>query len=105
WYFSLKDSSAQVRCCLFRSSQRKLGFTPKDGTHVLIKARVSMYEARGEFQLIAEFMEERGEGKLQRAFEALKKKLAAAGLFDETHKKLLPEFPRTIGVITSATGA
>lgn len=105
WYFSLKDSGAQVRCCLFRSSQRKLGFTPKDGTHVLVKARVSMYEARGEFQLIAEFMEERGEGKLQRAFEALKKKLAAAGLFDEAHKKSLPEFPRTIGVITSATGA
>jgi len=105
WYFSLKDKNAQVRCCLFRGSQRGLGFTPKDGAHVLIKARVSMYEARGEFQLIAEFMEERGEGKLQRAFEALKKKLAAAGLFDEAHKKELPEHPRTIGVITSATGA
>jgi len=105
WYFSLKDANAQVRCAMFRSSQRGLGFTPKDGTHVLIKARVSLYENRGEFQLIAEFMEERGEGKLRRAFEALKKKLAEAGLFDEDHKKPYPQFPRTIGVITSATGA
>lgn len=105
WYFSLKDANAQVRCALFRGNQRKLGFTAKDGMHVLIKARVSMYEARGEFQLIAEFMEERGEGKLRRAFETLKKKLEAAGLFDAEHKKPLPEFPGTIGVITSATGA
>lgn len=105
WYFSLKDASAQVRCALFRGNQRKLGFTPKDGSHVLIKARVSLYEARGEFQLIAEFMEERGEGKLRRAFELLKKKLEAAGLFDATHKKPLPLFPQKIGVITSPTGA
>lgn len=73
WYFSLKDASAQVRCAMFRGSQRKLTFTPKDGSHVLIRARVSLYENRGEFQLIAEDMEERGEGKLRRAFEALKK--------------------------------
>ena len=73
--------------------------------HVLIKARVSLYENRGEFQLIAEEMEERGEGKLRRAYEALKKKLEAAGLFDPTHKKPLPAFPQQIGVITSATGA
>ncbi|TAK73346.1 MAG: exodeoxyribonuclease VII large subunit, partial [Gammaproteobacteria bacterium] len=103
--FSLKDASAQVRCAMFRGSQRKLGFSPKDGTHVLIKARVSLYENRGEFQLIAEFMEERGEGKLRRAFEALKKKLEAAGWFDAAHKKPLPVFPQQIGVITSPTGA
>lgn len=105
WYFVLKDSAAQVRCCMFRGNQRKLGFTPKDGLHVLIKARVSLYENRGEFQLIAEEMEERGEGKLRRAFEALKKKLEAAGLFDSARKKPLPIFPKQIGVITSATGA
>src|SRR3990167_4168935 len=105
WYFSLKDATAQVRCAMFRGSQRKLGFTPKDGLHVLVKARVSLYESRGDYQLIAESMEERGEGKLQRQFEALKKKLAAAGLFDTEHKKVLPLFPNQIGVITSSTGA
>lgn len=105
WYFSLKDQTAQVRCAMFRGHQRKLGFSPKDGMHILIKARVSMYEARGEYQLIAEFMEERGEGKLRRAYEALKKKLEAAGLFSEEHKKPLPLYPKSIGVITSATGA
>lgn len=105
WYFSLKDSAAQVRCAMFRANQRKLGFIPKDGMHVLIKARVSLYENRGEFQLICEAIEERGEGKLRRAYETLKKKLEAAGLFDAAHKKSLPTFPLSIGVITSATGA
>lgn len=105
WYFSLKDANAQVRCAMFRGNQRKLGFTPKDGTHVLIKARVSLYDARGDYQLIAEFMEERGEGKLRRAFEALKKKLEVAGLFNDEHKKSLPDYPSCIGVITSPTGA
>lgn len=105
WYFSLKDASAQVRCAMFRMSQRKLNFTPKDGSHVLLRARVSLYENRGDFQLIAEDMEERGEGKLRRAYEALKKKLEAAGLFAAEHKKVLPPFPKQIGVITSATGA
>jgi exodeoxyribonuclease VII large subunit len=105
WYFSLKDSAAQVRCAMFRTSQRKLNFIPKDGAHILIKARVSLYENRGDFQLIAEEMEERGEGKLRRAFEILKKKLEAAGLFDAAQKKPLPLFPQQIGIITSATGA
>lgn len=105
WYFSLKDSSAQVKCALFKGSQRKLGFTPKDGMHVLIRARASLYENRGDYQLIADFMEERGEGKLRRAYEALKKKLEAAGLFDKAHKKELPSFPKTIGIVTSSTGA
>lgn len=105
WYFSLKDTSAQVRCAMFRASQRKLAFVPKDGMHVLLKARVSLYENRGEFQLIAEHLEERGEGKLRRAFELLKKKLEAAGLFDPAHKKIFPLYPKQIGIITSATGA
>ncbi len=105
WYFSLKDANAQVRCALFRTHQRKIEFTPKDGMHVMIKARVSLYENRGEFQVIAEHMEERGEGKLRRAFEVLKKKLDAAGLFDAVNKKPLPLFPKQIGIITSATGA
>lgn len=105
WYFSLKDASAQVRCAMFRNSQKSLGFTPKDGSHILIKARPSLYENRGEFQLIVEFMEERGEGKLRRAYELLKKKLDEIGLFAPEHKKPLPLFPKQIGVITSATGA
>lgn len=105
WYFSLKDANAQARCAMFRPHNRKLNFLPKDGMHVLIKVRVSLYENRGDFQLIAEEMEEQGEGKLRRAFEVLKKKLEAAGLFDPTHKKPLPIFPKQIGVVTSPTGA
>lgn len=105
WYFSLKDATAQVKCAMFRPQNRRLTFLPKDGAQVLLKVRVSLYEGRGDFQLIAEHMEEAGEGKLRQEFEALKKRLLAAGLFDEAHKKSLPEFPQTIGVITSSTGA
>lgn len=105
WYFSLKDANAQVRCAMFKGSQRKVNFTPKNGAQILLRARVSLYEPRGDFQLIADFMEERGEGKLRRAFEALKKKLEAAGWFDEDIKKEIPEYPRCIGVVTSPTGA
>ncbi|MHB1947079.1 MAG: exodeoxyribonuclease VII large subunit [Gammaproteobacteria bacterium] len=105
WYFSLKDPLAQIRCAMFRPQNRRLTFTPKDGMQVLIKARVSLYEGRGEFQLLAEYMEEAGVGKLRQEFEALKKRLSAAGLFAEEHKKKLPLLPKTIGVITSATGA
>ncbi|HSW69849.1 MAG TPA: exodeoxyribonuclease VII large subunit [Gammaproteobacteria bacterium] len=105
WYFCLKDNTAQVRSAMFRLQNRFLGFIPKDGMHVVIKARVSLYEGRGEYQLIAEHMEEMGEGKLRQEFERLKKRLAAAGFFDEAHKKTLPEFPESIGVITSPTGA
>jgi exodeoxyribonuclease VII large subunit len=105
WYFSLKDAGAQVRCAMFRGGQRNLGFIPRDGMHVLIRARASLYPNRGEFQLIAEIMEERGEGKLRRAYELLRKKLEMAGLFAPAHKKPLPPFPKCIGVITSATGA
>ncbi|MDR3477484.1 MAG: exodeoxyribonuclease VII large subunit [Gammaproteobacteria bacterium] len=105
WYFSLKDASAQVRCAMFKPNNRRLGFTPKDGMHVMLKARVSLYEGRGDFQLIGEHMEEVGEGKLRQAFDALKKRLSEAGLFDTAHKKPFPPIPTSLGVITSPTGA
>lgn len=104
-YFSLKDSAAQVRCALFRARAGLLRFKPADGLHVLVRARVSLYEVRGDYQLIIEHMEEAGHGALQRAFEELKQKLAKEGLFDAAHKKPLPAVPRTIGVITSPSGA
>src|SRR3990167_4103861 len=93
WYFSLKDTQAQIRCAMFRGANRKLGFTPKDGMQLLLKVRVSLYEGRGDFQLLVEEMEEQGEGKLRRAFEVLKKTLQNKGLFNEDHKKPLPSFP------------
>ena len=104
-YFTLKDSQAQVRCAMFKPRSTWLRFKPADGTHVLARARVSLYEARGEFQLLVEHMEEAGEGALRRAFELLKTKLQAEGLFDTQRKRTLPRYPRRIGVITSATGA
>lgn len=104
-YFSLKDADAQVRCAMFRMQNNLLPFEPQDGMHVLMRARVSLYEDRGDFQLIVEHMEETGDGALRRAFEALKKRLAQEGLFEVHHKKLLPKFPQCIGVITSPTGA
>jgi exodeoxyribonuclease VII large subunit len=105
WYFSLKDALAQVKCAMFKTQNRKLNFTPKDGMQVLIKARISLYEGRGDFQLLVEHLEEAGEGKLRQEFEILKKRLLAAGLFDTAHKKRLPALPKTIGVITSPSGA
>ncbi len=104
-YFTLKDSQAQVRCALFRGNQRTLGCVPKDGMHVVLRARVSLYEGRGEFQLVVEHLEEAGEGALRRAFEALKNRLAIEGLFDPDRKKALPALPRRIGVVTSPSGA
>ena len=104
-YFSLKDPQAQVRCALFRSRSRLLGFTPENGLQVLVRARVSLYEARGDFQLIVEHMEEAGDGALRRAFDALKQRLSAQGLFDEDRKRPIPAFPRRIGVVTSPSGA
>ena len=104
-YFALKDEQAQVRCALFRMRNRNLGFTPDNGMQVLVRARVSLYEGRGEFQLIVEEMEQAGDGALRRAFELLKQRLAALGLFDAAHKRPLPRLPRCIGVITSPTGA
>jgi exodeoxyribonuclease VII large subunit len=105
WYFSLKDEAAQVRCAMFRTRNLLVRFPMRDGMHVLARGRVSLYEARGEFQVVVEHLEEAGEGLLRRRFEELKQKLLAEGLFDPRHKKPLPALPRRIGVITSPTGA
>lgn len=105
WYFSLKDSTAQVRCAMFKRENQRLSIKPQDGMHVLAKVRISLYEGRGEFQLIVEELEEAGLGKLQKEFEALKKRLAEQGLFAAQHKKQCPAFPNTIGIITSPSGA
>ncbi|MBN8714544.1 MAG: exodeoxyribonuclease VII large subunit [Xanthomonadales bacterium] len=104
-YFTLKDQAAQVRCAMFRQQCLGLRFKPADGLQVLLRARVGLYEPRGEFQLVAEYMEPAGAGALQRAFEELKARLDAEGLFVATRKRPLPRFARRIGVITSATGA
>ncbi|MCF6282355.1 MAG: exodeoxyribonuclease VII large subunit [Candidatus Polarisedimenticolaceae bacterium] len=104
-YFSLKDEIAQVRCAMFRMKRQRLRFQPENGQQVLVRARVGLYEGRGDFQLLIEHMEPAGEGALQQAFEQLKQKLAAEGLFDSGQKRPLPPFPRTIGLITSSTGA
>lgn len=105
FYFSMKDSGAQVRCAWFRQRQRGPTINLKDGDKMLALGRVSVYEARGDYQLIVERLEPAGEGELRRRFEELKKKLSAEGLFDESLKKPLPDLPRSIGVITSPTGA
>jgi exodeoxyribonuclease VII large subunit len=105
WYFTLKDSDAQVRCAMFRQRNLSCRATPKDGLQVLLRARVGLYEARGDFQLVVDHLEEAGEGELRRRFEALKQRLAGEGLFDEARKRKPPRFPRRIGVVTSATGA
>lgn len=104
-YFTLKDAGAQIRGALFKSRTFGLRFRPADGMQVLVRAKVSLYEARGEFQLIAEHIEEAGEGALRREFERLKQQLAAEGLFDPALKRPLPTWPRRIGVITSPSGA
>jgi exodeoxyribonuclease VII large subunit len=104
-YFSLKDARAQVSCALFRNVATRLGFKPENGTQVLVRAEVSLYEARGNFQLIVNHMEEAGDGALRRAYEALKQRLFDAGLFEPEHKQPLPALPSCIGVITSPGGA
>lgn len=104
-YFSLKDERAQIRCALFKSRAARLGFRPNDGELVLARGRISLYEPRGDYQLIVEHLEPAGEGELRRQFEALKKKLAAEGLFEESRKRTLPEYPERIAVITSPQGA
>lgn len=104
-YFSLKDANAQVRCAMFRNQQRRLGFKPENGKHVVVKAQVSLYEPRGDYQLIIEHIEEAGDGVLRRAFEMLKLKLSKEGLFDLASKRSLPALPAAIGVITSPSGA
>lgn len=105
WYFTLKDDRTQVKCAMFRGRNQRVNFRPAQGQQVLLRARVSLYEARGDYQLIAEHMEEAGHGALQRAFEALKLKLRDEGLFEPGRKRPLPSLPGHIGVITSGTGA
>ena len=104
-YFTLKDARAQVRCVMFRPRPQALRFTPGDGQRVLLRGRVTLYEPRGDYQLVVETMEDAGAGALARQLEALKARLAAEGLFDPARKRALPAYPRRIGVITSASGA
>jgi exodeoxyribonuclease VII large subunit len=105
WYFSLKDSGAQLRCAMFRQRNQYARFQPRDGQQVLARGRISLYEPRGDYQLIVEQLEEAGLGALQRAFEELRTRLAAEGLFAPERKRPLPAAPAAIGVITSPTGA
>jgi len=105
WYFSLKDDGAQVRCAMFRQRNALASLQPRDGMQVLVRARVSLYEPRGDFQLIVDHLEEAGEGELRRRFEALKRRLEAEGLFATERKRPIPALPRRIGVISSPTGA
>lgn len=104
-YFTLKDARAQVRCALFRSNAARLRFAPRDGMLVLARGRLTLYEARGDYQLVLEHLEEAGEGALRRAFEELKARLAAEGLFDTGRKRPLPAYARRLAVITSPRGA
>jgi len=105
WYFTLKDDGAQVRCAMFRNSNRRVTFRPQHGQQILVRATITLYEPRGDYQLIIESMHPAGEGALQQQFELLKAKLASEGLFDQRHKQPLPEPAKQVGVITSATGA
>jgi len=104
-YFTLKDGEAQLPVVLFRRQAQLLRFQPQDGLAVLVRGRVSIYESRGQLQLIAETLEPRGAGALQLAYEQLKARLLAEGLFDAGRKRPLPAFPRSVGVITSTSGA
>jgi len=104
-YFTLKDATAQLRAVCFRNQARYLKFKPQDGISVIARGHLSLYEARGEYQLYVEYLEPAGVGALQLAFEQLKQKLAAEGLFELARKKPLPVLPRTIGIVTSPTGA
>lgn len=105
WYLSLKDSRAQVKCAMFKGNNRFVTFKPKNGQQVLVKARLSLYEPRGDYQVIIESMQPEGDGRLQQEFEKLKMQLAAEGLFAQSNKRPLPENPQCVGVITSKTGA
>ena len=104
-YFTLKDDTAQLRCVLFRGRGRRVAFQPEDGMQVLAFGGLDVYLARGEYQLVVELLEPKGVGALQLAFEQLKRRLEAEGLFDAARKRPLPPFPRTIGIVTSPTGA
>ncbi len=105
WYFSLKDERAQCRAAMFKGRNSRMGFTPTNGQHVLVRAQVTLYEARGEYQLIIDHIEDAGVGELKRRYEALKNQLDREGLFARSRKKKVPEQPSHIGIITSPTGA
>ena len=105
WYFSLKDQAAQVKVAMFKQANRNAAFMPRNGQQVLIRARISVYEPRGEYQLLVDFIEPAGDGLLRQQYEQLKAKLAAEGLFAPERKKPLPPSVQTVGVITSPTGA
>jgi exodeoxyribonuclease VII large subunit len=104
-YFTLKEESAQIRVVMFRSSAKLLRFRPDNGLHVTVRGRITVYEDRGELQISAEFMEPKGAGALQLAFEQLKARLQAEGLFEASQKKPIPQLPQRIGIITSPQGA
>lgn len=105
WYFTLKDKGAQVRCAMFRSRTAQIKFQPKEGDQIIVRGKVSLYENRGDYQLIVDAMKPAGEGQLQQAFIQLKQKLGAEGLFNPEHKRALPAAIKRIAVITSPTGA
>ncbi|AVE58738.1 exodeoxyribonuclease VII large subunit [Citrobacter sp. CK184] len=105
WYFTLKDDTAQVRCAMFRNSNRRVTFRPQHGQQVLVRANITLYEPRGDYQIIVESMQPAGEGLLQQKYELLKAKLQAEGLFDQQYKQPLPSPAHCVGVITSKTGA
>lgn len=105
WYFTLKDDTAQVRCAMFRNSNRRVTFRPQHGQQVLVRANITLYEPRGDYQIIVESMQPAGEGLLQQKYEQLKAKLSAEGLFDQQYKQPLPSPAHCVGVITSKTGA
>ena len=104
-YCTLKDKTSQIRAVLFRSSAVRLRFALQEGLHVIVRGRLTVYEPRGEYQIVLDTVEPKGIGALQLAFEQLKERLAAEGLFDQERKKSIPAFPRTVGVVTSLTGA
>lgn len=104
-YCTLKDESSQIRAVLFRSSALRVRFTLQEGMQVIVRGRLTVYEPRGEYQIVLDAVEPKGIGALQLAFDQLKERLGAEGLFDQSRKKILPAFPRTVGVITSLTGA
>src|SRR5262249_26504485 len=104
-YFTLKDGGAQVKAVMFRSALRYLRFAPADGLHVVARGQLGVYEPKGEYQIVCEHMEPRGLGALQLAFEQLKKRLQAQGLFEPARKRPLPALPRRIGIVTSLDGA
>ncbi|HAU5602254.1 TPA: exodeoxyribonuclease VII large subunit [Citrobacter koseri] len=105
WYFTLKDDTAQVRCAMFRNSNRRVTFRPQHGQQVLVRANITLYEPRGDYQIIVESMQPAGEGLLQQKYELLKAKLQAEGLLDQQYKQPLPSPAHCVGVITSKTGA